>query len=74
MPWTLRVAAFLTSVCALYVLGYLIMTVTPPPLWPLWMVPMALLSGGAWYLLERLDVRLSRRARERVERGNDGHA
>jgi hypothetical protein len=74
MPWTLRVAAFLAGVCALYVLGYIVMTVTPPPLWPVWMVPLALAAGAAWYLLERLDARLSRRARERSERGTDGHA
>ena len=62
-------AAFLAGVCSLYVVGYLAMTLTAPSLWPVWMVPMALAAGGAWYLLERLDTRLTRRARERDGRG-----
>ena len=74
MAWTLRVAAFLGGVCSLYVVGYVAMTVTPPPMWPLWMVPMAIGAGAAWYLLERLDVRLTRRARERGDRGTNGQS
>jgi hypothetical protein len=73
MPWSLRVAAFLGGVCTLYVAGYVAMTITPPPLWPLWMAPLAVVAGAAWYALERLDARISRRNRER-ERGGEGHA
>ena len=74
MPWSLRVAAFLTGVCALYVVGYLAMSFTSPPMWPLWMLPMAVAAGGAWHLLERLDARLGRRARDRAGHDADGHA
>lgn len=73
MTWSLRVAAFLGGVCALYVVAYVAMTVTPPSLWPLWMVPLAVVAGAAWHALERLDARLSRRNRER-ERGGEGNA
>ena len=71
MPWALRAAAFLTGVCALYVLGYVAMTVTTPPWGLAWMPPLAVLGGAAWHLIERLDVKLQRRARERGEGGPD---
>jgi len=71
MAWSLRVAAFLGGVCTLYVVGYVGMTVTSPPLWPVWMVPVAIAAGAAWHLLERLDARMSRRNRER---GGEGQA
>ena len=72
MPSTLRAVAFLAGVCVLYVVGYVAMTVTTPPWGLAWMPPLAVLGGATWYYLERLDVRLQRRARDRLERGERG--
>ena len=68
MPQSLRVVAFLAGVCVLYVLGYVAMTVTPPPWGLVWLPPMAVVAGAAWHLLERLDARLNRQPRDRGER------
>ena len=68
MPQSLRVVAFLAGVCVLYVLGYVAMTVTPPPWGLVWLPTMAVVAGAAWHLLERLDARLNRHTRERGER------
>ena len=68
MPRSLRAVAFLAGVCVLYVLGYVAMTVTPPPWGLVWLPPLAVVGGAAWYLLERLDVKAQRRVRERDER------
>jgi hypothetical protein len=70
MPWSLRAVAFVAGVSVLYVIGYVAMTVTPPPWGLVWLPPLAVVGGMAWYLLERLDARLHRRARERAERGS----
>ena len=69
MPQSLRAVAFLAGVCVLYVLGYVAMTVTPPPWGLLWLPPMAVVAGVAWHLIERLDARLNRQTRERERRG-----
>jgi peptidoglycan/LPS O-acetylase OafA/YrhL len=71
MPRLLRAAAFLAGVSVLYVAGYVAMTSTPPPWGLLWLPPLAVVAGVAWYLLERLDARLLRRARDRAERDSE---
>lgn len=68
MPRSLRAVAFLAGVCVLYVVGYIAMTITAPPWGLLWLPPLAIAAGAAWHLLERLDAKLHRAARERGER------
>lgn len=68
MPQSLRTVAFIAGVCVLYVVGYVAMSITPPPWGLVWLPPLAVAAGAAWTLLERLDARLQRRTRDRVER------
>jgi hypothetical protein len=68
MPQSLRAVAFVAGVCVLYVIGYVALSLTPQPWGLVWLPPLAVLAGVAWTLLERLDARLHRRARERAER------
>jgi len=68
MPHSLRAVAFVAGVCVLYVIGYVALSATPPPWGLLWLPPLAVVAGAAWSLLERLDARAHRRAREHSER------
>ena len=60
--------AFLVAVVALYVIGYVVMSATPAPWGLVWLPPLAVLAGAAWYGFERVEARINRRARDRVER------
>jgi len=62
------VVVFLAGVSLLYVFGYFAMIITPPPWGLVWLVPLALLGGGAWTALEWFDGRSRRRGRDRAER------
>ena len=69
MPDLFRVVAFLAGVSLLYVLGYVAMSVTPAPWGLVWLVPLAVLGGGAWTVLEWAETRSRRRSREHLDRG-----
>ena len=60
--------AFIAAIVVLYVLGYVVMSATPPPWGLVWLPPLAVLAGAAWHGLERFDARLHRRSRERTDR------
>jgi hypothetical protein len=68
MPHSLRTVAFIAGVCVLYVIGYVAMSVTPPPWGLVWLPPLAVAAGLVWTLLEHVDARLHRRTRDRAER------